>query len=320
MRLIPFSRISAKTKDIIFYRIDYPRRIALFVVLASAFLFRHGLAMYWGTVPGPMIDLFVYIGVGALTAFLAVLAGHVATDKRGYRWTFYIGGTLLFALITAAGIRNYRAPTPEKIVMRAVDEANSHTDIAVDNVRKDLGTISGDLRAQIGATSGRIGELSSDVRSGNETLSDEFKTVKPFTPEQAKLTFTLWNEDLVTFPLMVQSIQEAADNSVTVDFTARNTSKTSAHKGSLFVQVCDNCKFTKEPEGFMHPKGQNEHFRTKAFDGLDAGVTFEKLTVTVMPPIEGGFKVAFTYSCDNCPPPEDKNRQEAIIVPIRGQH
>ena len=92
-----------------------------------------------------MIDLLIAIGIGALTAFLAILAGHVATEKWSYRWMFYLAGTFLAVLFVFAGVRQYKTAmaalknsTPQKIVTDAVSKANEHSDQHSDHKLTEL--------------------------------------------------------------------------------------------------------------------------------------------------------------------------------------
>jgi hypothetical protein len=128
------------------------------VLFVAGVLFRHtsqhGLS-------DPIIDLLLYIGGGVLTALLTILGGHVATDKAAYRWTFYVGGTALAAIIVATGIRNYRsslvAETPKQIVMDAVSTANDHTDKAVDGANRH--------------TDSQVAMVRDDLKSSNSQIS-----------------------------------------------------------------------------------------------------------------------------------------------------
>lgn len=115
------------------------------ILVCLLVIFRHAIALEWRADPTAGGDLLVSVGIGLLTAILAVLAGHVATEKLYYRWSFYIFGSILAALFVVSGFRTYFAArgavTPETITIEAVHEANKHTDQAVDKLYSQLSAL-----------------------------------------------------------------------------------------------------------------------------------------------------------------------------------
>jgi len=204
-------------------------------------------------------------------------------------------------------------------VNTAVDKSNKHSDEKFESVKSDLGTVRDDLKGQIGTTNGKLVELSSDLRSGNETLSNAFKTVKPFTPGKAKLIFSLWRENVTDdeIPVMFQTIQGSKEQSFKVSFFMKNISDESAGKGDMWVTICAGCKFVKEPDGFVKRKGADEHVRNRPFEHLESGISFEKMEIEISVPDDApSIQATLTYSCDNCPPLKD-NRQDFTIYTVR---
>lgn len=323
------------------FHLPQATRLYLFLFLSALIVSHQKLASYWKSLSDPVIDLLLYIAVGFLTAFSISLGGHVATDKRGYRWTFYISGVLLFIFITAAGVRNYRSAlateTPKQIVMDAVTEANGHTDTAIDKANahtdKEVSTVRDDLRKatehsdqQIAsvqknlndATQGLTGVISSAVKDLGSEIS---KVGKPDPPERPRLRFSLWgdngNVDIIKSPLLVQPIRPNKDGVFDVDFAFSNVSGAQASKIDLWVYVCSECTFAKEPSGFDKPSGIDEHVRHHLYPGyLNAGVSMEKTSVTIKTARSlTYFDIGFRYSCETCGAMSELQTLKLLVTP-----
>ena len=186
-------------------------------------------------------------------------------------------------------------------VNKAVEKANSHSDQKIDSVKTDLGK---DLTDQIGATNKTIDKLAGIVKNGQSDLQKDFKTIKPFTPGQAKLMFGLWSDNQTDddFPLTFQAIQGTKDGTFAIHFFLKNISEETAGKGDMWVTICQGCRYVKEPEGFVKRAKAPEQVRNRSFDHLDSGVSFEPMTIEISAPKESAsVHLELKYSCGNCP-------------------
>ncbi len=253
------------------------RRIAslvvIFVCISLLVVYRHDLAK----MSDPMIDLLLYIGGGIVGIALTVIGGYLATDKRGYRLAFYILGFVGSGLLIAAGVRGYRAALsavpPKDIVMEAVNKANEHTDVEITMVRGDLKDATAHSDQQISMVRNDLkGTMSTvtDLLSKTETNLNASigKVGKPDPPERPKITFSLLKNGNLSdseFPLLALTQSPNSDNVFSIDFLARNTSNAPAENTELWIELCQECSFNKEPANFERVPGSPEcGFRGKA--------------------------------------------------------
>jgi hypothetical protein len=301
-----------------------PRYLILLVKLATLLAFvafmvyRHRIA---ARLTDPVVDLLLFIGGGLLTALLTILGGHVATTNLVYRWVFYVGGSALAAIIVATGIRNYNAAiaakTPEQIVMKAVAEANDHTDKAIGManqhtdtevkiVRDDLKEVTEHSDHQTDAVRKDVlataNSLSSSLSKSTENLGKRIDAMKPPPPELAVLTFSYFTNDTREFPSIIRPLAAASAGSFTIDFMAKNISAVQATGSELWVQICMTCTYSKEPDGFTKITGSDERVRWKRFGNLNPGSYMPRMSIEVKLPTEHieWFETAFDYSCANC--------------------
>jgi hypothetical protein len=98
----------------------------------------------------------------------------------------------------------------------------------------------------------------------------------------------------VTLPVL-------ADGSVHIEFTVLNLSDVDALDGGITLQICDDCKFAKEPAGFQKIAGQLDRQRYMEFKRIPARVSLETMTVDVtVPPRFNRFQVGIVYRCGTC--------------------
>jgi hypothetical protein len=124
-------------------------------------------------------------------------------------------------------------------------------------------------------------------------------------PEIAQLQFSFWSDQATDFPLKAIEAQQSDDGSIPFSFTFKNVSKAPAEVIDVWVHLCSDCSFAKEPEGFDKPKGQDEQSRHRVFPLLNEGVSMEKMSVEFKldspMPITGRIAgVSFSYSCKSC--------------------
>ncbi|HZW95771.1 MAG TPA: hypothetical protein VFF64_22680 [Candidatus Eremiobacteraceae bacterium] len=127
--------------------------------------------------------------------------------------------------------------------------------------------------------------------------------------ESAKLQFTFWPINPNDEKLRDEISLPAVNGVVTVTVSAKNIGTAQADNGQIWIQLCDDCTFAEEPEGSTAPK-DDPTVRRKHFDILHMGSYFEGTTLKIAPRAGlTSFKIALKYSCEHCPPVENKHPQ-----------
>ena len=117
----------------------------------------------------------------------------------------------------------------------------------------------------------------------------------------AQLQFSLYGTDTSKFPIITETLSPDENGAFSVDFTATNVTDVSATGGDLWVILCDDCVFTKEPQGFDKSAGTTETMRHKKFGDLNPGVSVEKMTVEFKASRKfASILIGFRYSCATC--------------------
>ena len=120
---------------------------------------------------------------------------------------------------------------------------------------------------------------------------------QPF--EQAELVATF--SDSPDHPLQREiTVPRQSDGTVEFMINVVNNSKVQAKKGAIFVRLCEDCSFAKEPERFKKAVGALDYDRYMNLDHLDAGVAIS-IPLKAKPPIfSSRFEVDVTPRCENC--------------------
>lgn len=79
-----------------------------------------------------------------------------------------------------------------------------------------------------------------------------------------------------------------------------NASNVQAKKGSVFLRVCQDCTFSKEPEQFRKPPGAPDSDRERLFEALGAGISLGIPLKITPPPLSNKIEVDITVRCENC--------------------
>ena len=165
----------------------------------------------------------------------------------------------------------------------------------------------------IGALSDKVGDLqtqikTADLRDQAIKLQAELKaTQAALAPgPKAELSFTFFpfpnvlNEGPTT-PVKDVTLPRNLDGSVHVEFTILNLTEVDAETVEINFEICDLCKFAKEPEGLRRLAGLVETQRYLAIPNLQAKEAFKILSVDISPPPTGqDFPIGIEYRCHTC--------------------
>jgi hypothetical protein len=190
----------------------------------------------------------------------------------------------------------------EELVAAAVGKSNDHADSKFHDVQQGVDKVHGeigDVRQHVDATEK---DLTSKLDQATSVISANIgKVGKPDPPIPAKLLFTLW--DLAATPdspVLSKIVQPNNDGAFPVEFIVMNVSESTADTVDIWVVICSLCLFVKEPTGFEHLAGADEHIRHRMIGSLNPGVSFEKITILVKSSTPNPFQIALRYSCNNC--------------------
>jgi hypothetical protein len=147
-------------------------------------------------------------------------------------------------------------------------------------------------------------------------LNTAITSVGTAPPKYAQLQFSLYTNASSQTPLLVESLSPGDDETLTVDFMVTNISDTPATTGELWVQICDECSFTKEPQGFDKPAGTPDMTRHKSFPSLNPGVTLEKMTIEFkMMKRFDSIDVGLRDSCATCGKLAAMQMLKVLVIP-----
>jgi hypothetical protein len=185
----------------------------------------------------------------------------------------------------------------QNAVQTAINQSNQHSDQKIGEIREDVQGVKSEVQDV-------KKDLQETVKNSTSSLSESIgKVGKPEPPQLAKLRFTLWTDVMNSeqFPLIKEIALPVHEGSVAVEFTIQNIADASAEDGELWIRICRDCRFAKEPEGFNHFKGQTEQDRHKSFQRILPGIALEKMTAEIIPPpLSNRFEVDLFYGCKNC--------------------
>lgn len=178
-------------------------------------------------------------------------------------------------------------------IYTAVSNANQHSDQQMDGLKRDLEGSSKTLNKRLDSLSGQVSKSETDL---NGTIS---KVIVPPT-KYAQIRFGFFPSDSNGSAVIQKTVTPNSDDTFTVDFGATNTSDTAATMGEIWVQVCDQCTFAKEPINFDKPDGSINQVRHSQFQALNPGISL-KMTIDVKVPVTlAAFDLALRYSCQTC--------------------
>ena len=115
------------------------------------------------------------------------------------------------------------------------------------------------------------------------------------------MVFSIWSTNSNVFPLLIDSVPEETDGTYKVYFGGKNVSDTTAEDLEFWTELCQDCSYAKEPEGFDRPSGTDESTRHRIFGILNPGVNTNKMELDIKlgKPHES-FDFGVKYSCKSC--------------------
>src|SRR5882762_4749015 len=250
------------------------------------------------------------------TAFLALLS--LAKDWKAHESHWRRGSVI--ALIVALGISG---AIKIHYTSRRAAEQHAHDESEITGLKIAVQTANsnqeGNTKQFLGAfekLSKEVGDLQTQVTT--EKLQSKLagvqaeleKTQKALAPgPKAELNFTF--DPFVNPPpgqpvglVTAKSLPLNPDGNVHVEYDVVNNTDVDAVDAEINLQICGECKFAKEPEGFSKLPGLPDTERYLYLPHLLARTKFMTFSVDVMPPASAeGFFVGIIYRCHTCAVP-----------------
>lgn len=269
-----------------------------FTACACAF-FALGLYIYWDS---PRLINFLAAWIPFI---LSVLFAFVPSGKemkhQWIKWTWR-GGVLVVGFFWSIMLWHQQdlsdrasAAQTKNALGSAVSQANDHADQQFKKVQDQVSDVKNNLKTTENNIATKLDQSTSTLNAGLG------KVGKPEPAEPAKLTFSLWDTTAsADKPVLSKIVQPDKDGNFPVEFSFLNGSESTAEAIDIWIRVCDECSFSKEPDGFEKPAGIDEHLRHRVIGSLNPSVNFEKMTILVKSPLLGHFQIGFKYACKTC--------------------
>jgi hypothetical protein len=132
---------------------------------------------------------------------------------------------------------------------------------------------------------------------------------KSLTPApKATLVFSFFpfapSPENANVPVPVTDIAEplSADGAFHVNVGVANQTEVDAVDGEIVLQICDVCKFTKLPDGFIRHEGQSDQIINMPFVRVLAKTILPRIALDLTVPSAqyGNINLAMTYRCRTC--------------------
>jgi len=194
-----------------------------------------------------------------------------------------------------------------------IRKSSDHADQKFNELQQHLDSETSKSTSQIKGVKDGLSDLMDKMQSN---LGQRIGEVgKPEPPELAKVEFSLWVDKEADFPKLMGSIDPELDGTFRVYWTAKNTSGVIAEDLELWILICRDCAYTKEPEGFDRPQGMDEFTRHKVWGSLNPGIATPKMetSLSLNQPYEL-FQLGFKYSCKSCGKSASKTHQLGLKV------
>jgi hypothetical protein len=231
----------------------------------------------WGEYPSSRLRrsvLFAYIIVGALT-FVSLYRDN--EDKKK----------------SAEDIKGLKGQ-----VQAANDAQKDNTILFVNSFSRMSAQVS-DLKTEV-----KTEALQKKLASVQAELLNTQKALAPGPKAELAFTFAPFpntppGQPIITVTDVTLPLNQ--DGSVHVEFSILNKTEVEAVDAELNVQICDGCKYAKEPPGLSKLPGLADTHRYLLIPRLFAMMAYRTLSVDViLPPSVQTFAVGFGYRCHTC--------------------
>lgn len=148
----------------------------------------------------------------------------------------------------------------------------------------------------------RVDELRGDMSGLKSTME------KVLNPPKADLLFTFapfpqppHDGDRAVAPVLYVTRPIKEDGSVEIRFSLVNNTSVPADDSQVSVEICQGCKFTKEPARFTKLQGDPDTVRNHVYGDMPAGAPFYELVIDVTPPPNASaFNIQVSHRCKTC--------------------
>jgi hypothetical protein len=257
----------------------------------------------------------VALFVTAASAIVSLVKEHQERRERNeqntrqWHWHVRLGLTLLGfftgVILIVLSARSSKASEDKHVQERAADKQQiAGLSQAVETQIQNNETQYLRHQKELGSLRDQVTDLKKDIATEDlrkKIESLEGRLDKSLAPRPlAKLQSSFWRADLRNEP--IREIYAPVDeNVVTFDFTLINYSEVSAGDITLWLRICKDCKYHKEPEGSRLVPGAEPTERLFPNLNLPAGVRWQKLTVEMeIPPNTNRIEVGTRYRCSDC--------------------
>jgi hypothetical protein len=185
-----------------------------------------------------------------------------------------------------------------------VEEASKSQKDNTDMFLGSLGKMSkevSDLRTEVKteALQKRLASVQADLQKTQKALAPSPKAELEFT----FLPFNNPPSDSSVFagPVTDTDLPMNADGSVHIEGGALNMTSVDAASVDLNIQICDLCKYAKEPANTIKLKGFPDTIRELSVPHVQGMQVFTPITLDIIPPPNASnFTVGFNYRCSTC--------------------
>ncbi|MGB6265172.1 MAG: hypothetical protein WBF56_05450, partial [Candidatus Acidiferrales bacterium] len=246
------------------------RRISRIVGIGMGAVILCPILVHFGRVWIPKMwgDLrFVNYFVAFIPTILSILFAFVIDKELERRMKMlWRVGIVLCGFLYSAALWHQQSLTDKSdiatqtaIVNDAVSRANKHSDESFAGVQKNVG----DLGEEVKGVNKQQVQLAQDFSKATGDIDANLgKVGRPDPPIPAKLVLSLWTDSATAEnPVLSETVQPDAGGNFPVDFSFANASESVAESIDFWIQLCDQCAFAAEPEGFEKTAGSSEKVR-----------------------------------------------------------
>jgi hypothetical protein len=289
------------------------RKPLLVVVSGAALIIFAGIG-YWKRASLQQVNPYIPVVIPSLIA---------ASQIRFKDWNSYNPKSIRYLLLLAVFIACGWGILYQDQQMRDKATASARADTARTAQQDNTAAFT----KSFSALSTELGDLKTKLTTEDlqkKIVTFQAKLDKALNPLQAKLAFSFAPFKTVKVddshnsgePVTEKTLSLSPDGNLHVDFTVLNLTDVDAIDGEMTLQICDVCKFAKEPAEFSKLAGQDERQRHKTFDRIHSKVAFYTLSADITVPA-GSKDVALGmyFRCNTCVRDPDPVRIMAHLVP-----